>query len=238
MTGKLSVARSRQVARRAIARARRLLRDRCRPLTPGKSVMVSSAGLLRVAGREGQHASRATTLSSLSRTPSRRCCERRSTQDSTALHETAKFSVVQLISGVFCFDRTATTRRMAHWRFRLRPSGGTIQPLTFLRLSFFGKLDLGCKRYAAFVEVGVVTLLFKTLKPLVALFMRNCRRRHCCARSILGLVLRVGDRCRRSSHLLRRTWLGRGRLIRGRSPRWPVRGLDYRGAGLSIRCRL
>src|SRR6516225_10059533 len=138
--------------------------------------MVSSAGPLRVAGREGEHASRATTLSSLRRTPSRRCCERRSTQDSAALHETAKLRVVQLISDVICFARTATTwRRMAHWWFRLRPSGGTIKPRTFLYLSFFGKIDLRCKGYAAFVEVGVVRLLFKILKQRVA-FMRNCQR--------------------------------------------------------------
>ena len=174
--------------------------------------MVPSAGLLRVAGREGEHASRATTLSSLSRTPSRRCCERRSTQDSTALHETAKLRVVQLISDVMCFARTATTwRRMAHRWFRLRPSGGTIKPRTFLYLGFFGKIDLRCKGYAAFVEVGVVRLLFKILKQLVA-FMRNCQRRDCCSRGILSWVRRLGDRCRRSSHLLRRTWLGRGRV--------------------------
>src|SRR5215472_15516530 len=43
---------------------------------------------------------------------------RRSTQDSTALHETAKFRVVQLISDVICFDRAATMwRRIGHWWF-------------------------------------------------------------------------------------------------------------------------
>src|SRR5215831_20318709 len=52
---------------------------------------------------------------------------RRSTQDSTALHETTKFRAVQLISDVIRFDRAATMwRRIEHWWSRLRPSGGTI----------------------------------------------------------------------------------------------------------------
>ena len=88
------------------------------------------------------------------------------------------------------------------------------------------------------VEVGVaVTSDFEIPKHLVALLIRNCSCPYCYSRSVLGDARRVGDRCRLSTCLLRRTRVGRSRLDGGGTLRRVVRGFDCRGSGLPIRRR-
>src|SRR6516165_1985251 len=93
---------------------------------------------------------------------------------------------------------------------------------------------------AVVVEVGMaVTSDFEIPKHLVALLIRNCPCPYCYSRSVLGDARRVGDRCRLGTCLLRRTWLGRGRLGGGWTLRRVVRGFDCRGARrVGDRCRL